>query len=122
MNLLKSLGIEDPSWKDLVQLLDAALLALLLIAAAIYALGGRVRKDSWTLLLQAIRDKASEQGVQVLQNATPRELALQFPRSTPQIKQWFADFEAARYGSKKVDIATLKRQFKIVFKTHFKKS
>ncbi len=122
MNLLKSLGIEDPSWKDLVQLLDAALLALLLIAAAIYALRGRVRKDSWTLLLQAIRDKASEQGVQVPQNATPRELALQFPRSTPQMKQWFADFEAARYGSKKVDIATLKRQFKIVFKTHFKKS
>lgn len=117
MSLLKSLGIDDPSWKDLVQLLDVALLALLLIAIAIYALRGRVRKDPWTLLLQAIRNKASQLGLQMPENATPREIALLLPPSTPQIAQWFADLEAARYGSKNMDIATLKRQFKKLFKT-----
>jgi hypothetical protein len=117
MSMLKRLGIDDPSWKDLVQLLDAVLLVLLLIGMAIYVWRGSGKQDPWLSLVQAIRDKALRQGVVIAENATPREMASRYP----QHKQWLMDLESARYApkaSQSTDMATLKRQFKKLFKTH----
>jgi hypothetical protein len=119
MSWLKKLGIENPSWRDLVQLLDAALLILFLIGIAVYVWRGKQGEDSWTALLEAIRHKASQQGIQIAPNATPREMALVMQRRTPQMTQWFMDVEAARYApqsSKNQSLATLKRQSKKLFK------
>jgi transglutaminase-like putative cysteine protease len=115
LSLLKKLGIDDPSWKDLVQLLDAALLALLLIAVGVYALRGRVRKDPWMVLVQAIRDRASQQGAALPENATLREMASKYP----QHQQWLMALEALRYAplaAQKTDLATLKQQSKKLFR------
>jgi transglutaminase-like putative cysteine protease len=114
MSLLRSLGIDDPNWKDLIQLLDAALLALLLMAAGVYALRGRGRTDPWTVIVQAIRDKASQQGAALPENATLREIASKYP----EYRQWLMDMEAVRYAppnQQKNDLATLKRQSKKLF-------
>jgi transglutaminase-like putative cysteine protease len=116
MSWLKRLGIDDPSWKDLVQLLDAVLLILLLLGVAIYAWRGSGKQDPWLALVEAIRDKALRQGVVIAENATPREIASKYP----QHKQWLMDLESARYASptaQKADLATLKRQFKKIFTT-----
>ncbi|MEY4295140.1 MAG: hypothetical protein RLY82_828, partial [Pseudomonadota bacterium] len=116
--VLKSFGIEDPSWKDLVQLLDAALLLLLLAAVAVYAIRGRVASDPWLLLLQAIRDMASQQGAQITMHATLREISANLVKPTAYQKQWLADLEVVRYAppsAQKTDLATLKRQFKKLF-------
>jgi hypothetical protein len=95
-----------------VQLLDAALLLLLLIAAAVYTMRGRVRKDPWLAMLQTIRDKASMLGIQIPEHATPREIARALPNVTAKMTKYLMELEAARYGSQKMDIATLKRQLK----------
>ena len=119
MNLLKRLGIDDPSWKDLVQILDAVLLMLLLIGVVIYAWRGSGKQDQWLILVEAIRVKALRQGVSFPENATPREIALALPHRTPHITQWLMELESARYASpaaQKTDLATLKRQFKKIFK------
>ena len=111
MSWLKRLGIDDPSWKDLVQLLDAVLLILLILGVAVYAWRGPGKTDPWLAIVQAIRDKALQQGVQIPENATPREIASKYP----QYKQWLMDLEVVRYAplaAQKTDLATLKRQFK----------
>jgi hypothetical protein len=118
MNLLKRLGIDDPSWKDLVQLLDAVLLMLLLIGVFVYAWRGSGQQDSWLNLLQSIRDKALQQGVAISENATPREIAARYTPRTAAMTQWLIEFESVRYASptaQKTDLATLKRQFKKIF-------
>jgi hypothetical protein len=118
MNLLKRLGIDDPSWKDLVQLLDAVLLMLLLIGVFVYAWRGSGQQDSWLNLLQSIRDKALQQGVAISENATPSEIAARYTPRTAAMTQWLIDFESVRYASptaQKTDLATLKRQFKKIF-------
>ena len=120
MSWLKRLGIDDPSWKDLVQLLDAVLFIFLLIGVAVYAWRGSGKQDPWLALVEAIRDKAVRQGVQIPENATPREIASLLPHATTQMKAWLAKLEAARYGAQKYDVATLKRQSRHQLKTYFK--
>ena len=116
MSLLKKLGIENPSWKDLVQLLDAVLLILLLLGVAIYAWRGSDKQDPWMALLEAMRNKALQDGVHIPHNATPREIALAYPSRTAHITQWLMDMEAARYGVqskiKKNNLATLRARLK----------
>lgn len=120
MSWLKRLGIDDPSWKDLVQLLDIALLGLFGLGIIVYVWRGRQGIDPWMALVEAIRNKALQQGVQLSEHATPREIALALPHRTMQMTQWLMDLEAARYRSKKIDVATLKRQSKNIFKSYFK--
>ncbi len=118
MSWLKRLGIDEPNWKDLVQLLDVALLLLLLIALLAYAWRGPGKPDPWAVLVQAIRDKALRHGMHIPENATPREIALALPHPNAQMTQWLRDLEAARYApisAQKTDLATLKRQFKKIF-------
>lgn len=120
MSWLKRLGVDDPSWKHLVQLLDAVLLILLSLSALVYIWHGSGRKDSWLSLMQTIRTKLNQQGIQLSENITPREIALALPHPTPQITQWLMDMETLRYAPQslhRTDIATLKRQFKKLFKT-----
>lgn len=115
MSWLKKLGIADPSWRDLVQLLDAALLILLLLGVGIYVWRGSSKQDPWLALLEAIKEKAQAQSAALPPNATPREIALAWPRRTPQITQWLMDIEAARYAPKNrqnQSLATLQRQLK----------
>ena len=120
MSWLKRLGVDDPSWKDLVQLLDAVLLILLSLSALVYIWHGSGRKDPWLSLMQTIRTKLNQQGIKLSENITPREIALALPHPTPQITQWLMDMETLRYAPQslhRTDIATLKRQFKKLFKT-----
>lgn len=119
MSWLKRLGIDEPSWKDLVQLLDAVLLILLLLGVAVYAWRGSGKQDPWLALVEAIRDKALQQGVQIPENATPREIASLWPNATLQMKAWLEKLEVARYGAQKYDVATLKRQSRHQLKTYF---
>jgi protein-glutamine gamma-glutamyltransferase len=129
MAWLKNLGFDNPSWKDLVQLLDAALIALFAIGAAVYVFKGKRKTDPWLLLLQAARDKALRAGLALAPNASPRDIAQALPPSWPNrlaALAWLHQLERQRYQSTRNPIApksnnntphvaTLKRRFKSDF-------
>jgi len=120
MSWLKSLGFDNPNWKDLVQLLDAALIALLALGAGIYWWAGKSRHDPWTALLHAARDKALQAGVHLPMQITPRAFAAQIPAhwtGRESLMRWLIQLEGLRYAQAKstptaVDLGTLKRNFK----------
>jgi protein-glutamine gamma-glutamyltransferase len=117
MSWLKSLGFDNPNWKDLVQLLDAALIALLALGTAIYLWLGKSRQDLWVILLQAARDKGLQAGLAIPTSVTPRVLAAQIPKhwiGRESLVHWLIQLEMTRYGKTKLatDIATLMRTFK----------
>ncbi len=130
MAWLKKLGVSDPSWRDLVQLLDGALIFLLCAGAAIYAVSGRRSRNDWLILLQEARMKASSLGARLGPNATPKDIAKALPADLPQRKEaqsWLLQLEQYQYqsqypqrlaiGEQKKLLATLKRTMKTVFQS-----
>jgi protein-glutamine gamma-glutamyltransferase len=125
LNLLKHLGFDNPHWRDLVQLLDVALIALLGLGAVLYTFKGKRRSDAWLVLLQAARDKAMRSGASLPPHASPKDIALQLPPQWPNRSRalaWLMRLERARYRSASSnqttasELATLKRSFKSDFR------
>ncbi len=101
--LLKHLGFESPSWRDLGYLL-ATLLALASLAAAAWARWAHRQHDPWLRLLTQARQRANQLGVDCGPQTTPRQLAQQLQRqcgphpSTTAVVNWLLALEALRYA------------------------
>jgi hypothetical protein len=119
LSMLKKWGFDAPSWKSMVQLLNAALVLLLVLGGIAYALGGKARIDPWLTLLEAARQKLQKMGIELEPNASPKLLAtLLFKRFGTQAtaaNTWLLALEQARYSPARADLSTLKRRFKSAF-------
>ena len=120
----KQLGFDAPSWKSMAQLLNAALVLLVLAGAGLYALAGRRTADPWLALLQAARDKALQAGLRLAKNASPKDIAQALPADWPNrtaASVWLMQLEQIRYSHHarqphpSKHLATLKRSFKSHF-------
>ncbi|MBS0506619.1 MAG: DUF3488 domain-containing transglutaminase family protein [Proteobacteria bacterium] len=99
--LLKALGVQTPSWQDLVRLLG-----LLICAAAglgaLWALWERSRQDPWQQLLQRARERLARAGLPLPPHLPPRGMATraraQFGAQAEPAAQWLLRVEQARYA------------------------
>ena len=118
-SLLKKLGFDAPSWQSVLQLLNAALVLLLLLGAAAYVLGGKVRSDPWLVLLNAARNQLQNLGIALEPHASPKAMAallsLRYGTQATQANRWLLALEQARYSPAHADLSTLKRRFKSAF-------
>ena len=74
LDLLKSLGVDSPSWEDLAYLLIAALSSLALAGAA-WAWWDRRRVDPWVRQMERVRHALRQLGVAAAAHDAPRTLA-----------------------------------------------
>ncbi|AKJ28401.1 transglutaminase TgpA family protein [Caldimonas brevitalea] len=100
-DLLKGLGFDTPSWRDL-----ALLLALLVAAAsaggAVWAWWGRQRQDPWLRLYHRMRMRLADAGLESGPHTPPRELAQRalqrFGERAAGVAALLNRLEAERYG------------------------
>lgn len=101
--LLKNLGFETPSWRDLGYVLSA-LLTLASLAGAAWARWDHRQHDPWLRLLTQARRRASQLGLPCGPQTTPRQLAQQLHRRfgpqahTLAVENWLLALEALRYA------------------------
>lgn len=74
MDLMKSLGVESPSWEDLALLLIGSL-STLAIAGAAWAWWDRRRVDPWVRQMEQLRAALAKAGMSVAPHEPPRMLA-----------------------------------------------
>jgi protein-glutamine gamma-glutamyltransferase len=124
MDLLRSLGIEQPSWADLGRVLAAAL-ALLAALGACWTLWDRHRQDPWLRLLHQAHARARRAGWVVAPHTPPRQLAAMLAPAgsdsgASSAQRWLLDLEAWRYAptagsalsarERRAALATLRRR------------
>ncbi|GAB4089535.1 transglutaminase TgpA family protein [Hydrogenophaga soli] len=108
MDLLKQLGFEAPTWRELGYVL-AGVVTLVSAIGLAWAAWERVQHDPWLRLLDQVRRAAERQGATVPPQATPRQLAALLQRrprpvadpsaSDPQaLIDWLLALEAVRYA------------------------
>ena len=104
LDLLRRLGFESPSWRELGYVL-AALLAAVGVLGAAWALWAHRQHDPWLRLLHTARQRAARAGLQAPDHATPRQLAQALQRQcpghahTPPLVAWLLALEALRYAA-----------------------
>ncbi|WP_404302656.1 DUF3488 and DUF4129 domain-containing transglutaminase family protein [Alicycliphilus denitrificans] len=101
LDLLKALGVQSPSWQDLVRLLGF-LICSSAAAGALWALWERRRQDPWQQLLQRARERLARAGLALPPHLPPRGMAEQArahlgPPAEPAA-QWLLRLEQARYA------------------------
>jgi transglutaminase-like putative cysteine protease len=74
IDVLKSLGVDSPSWEDLALLLIGALSSLALAGAA-WAWWDRRRVDPWVRQMERLRDALRRLGIEAAAHEAPRALA-----------------------------------------------
>ena len=127
MDLLKGLGFEAPSWRDLTYLLIGIGVAGSLLGAA-WAWWQRSRQDPWLRLLNSVAARLRQTGITLAPQSTPRHMAqqLQAQRGAEQpavqaISDWLLRLEALRYAARPAGeperqqakrLATLARELK----------
>jgi protein-glutamine gamma-glutamyltransferase len=115
MDLLRNLGFSSPSWEDLLHMMAAVLVTVSLCAAA-WAAWERHRQDPWLRLLRLARGQLLRAGIEVPEQAPPRQLAalLEAHHTSPALSDWLLALEASRYApqGKGPTLASLQRQFK----------
>ena len=100
-DLLKTLGVETPSWEDLVRLLGL-LICGAAAAGALWALWERSRQDPWQQLLQKARQRLARTGLALPPHLPPRSMAAQaraqLGAPAEPVAQWLLRLEQARYA------------------------
>lgn len=104
LDLLKNLGIQSPTWADLVYLLLGLLLVVSLVGGA-WALWERARQDPWLALLAQTRQRLRRLGLTSDASTTPRQLAQRLQQlntkantNTNALYQSLLALEAQRYA------------------------
>lgn len=103
LDLLRHLGFEAPSLRDLATVL-LALLVTASLAAAGWSLWERSRHDPWLRLLGQARGRLRQAGVEVADTAPPREMAARLAQrfgpsaDTRAAQDWLLRLEAQRYA------------------------
>jgi hypothetical protein len=118
LDLLKGLGFESPSWEDLSYLL-LGLIVLVALAGAAWTLWDRRQHDPWLRLLERVRHRLGEVGVELPVTAPPREIATlvtrQFGESGQALADWLLKLEAQRYARTPAStVHELRREFRTV--------
>ena len=125
LDLLRSLGFDNPDWRDLGRLLAALIAALALLAAG-WTLWERRQHDPWLRLLARAHARLAAAGAALPPQAPPRELARHLPALTglapadaERLRAWLLALEHWRYAppapgtpAARRGLATLQRQFR----------
>jgi len=115
LDLLKALGMQSPSWQDLVRLLGLVVCAAA-AAGALWALWERSRHDPWQQLLQRARQRLERAGLPLAAHLPARTMA-QLARThwgTPAeaVAQWLLRLDQARYSPQPATaLPQLRREF-----------
>jgi transglutaminase-like putative cysteine protease len=101
LDLLKSLGFESPDWQDLTRLL-AAVVGVVALAGAAWALWERRQHDPWLRLLAHTRQRLARAGLSLPDSTPPRAMAhlaqAHFGTSADPLAQWLVQLEQWRYA------------------------
>ena len=116
LDLLKSLGMQSPSWQDLVRLLGL-LAALAAAAGAGWALWERSRQDPWQRLLLQARQRLARAGLPLPPHLPPRTMAAraraELGAPAEAAAQWLLRVEQARYAPEpRALLADLQRELR----------
>lgn len=121
LNLLKDIGFESPSWRDLSYVLIGIIVFVSLVGA-VWTLWEQTQRDPWLRLLDKARKRLAAAGIQSNAASTPRQLAGLLPAQGGQTGQalhdWLLQLEALRYakvpstGRTDAALKQLQRQFK----------
>jgi transglutaminase-like putative cysteine protease len=117
-DLLRSLGVASPSWQDLALALLAVVVVVSLLGAA-WALWERRRHDPWLRLLHRVNRRLGSLGLPTGERTTPRELARLLrahcahdPAAAP-LADWLLRLEAQRYAPHSTTtLAELRRDYR----------
>ena len=117
LDLLKSLGFETPSWRDLAYVLIGVVVAVSLAGAG-WSLWERQQHDPWLRLLQKGRSRLRTLGIPAASHQAPRALAEQVRQRfgdtafSQSVTEWLIQLEAQRYSARQTTtLATLQRDF-----------
>jgi protein-glutamine gamma-glutamyltransferase len=116
LDLLRALGFRSPSWTDLAYVL-LGVIALVSTVSAGWALWDRQRHDPWLRLLEQARSRLRRAGLEVPENATPRQLRALLPQhpalarhDLATLQRWLHTLEAQRYDPDcRTGVAELRR-------------
>ncbi len=101
LNLLRNLGFSSPSWEDLSYLLIGLVVVAASLGAAWTWWDRRVH-DPWLRLLQRVRARLREAGVDASATAPPRQLATavidRWGEQGRDLADWLLRLEAQRYA------------------------
>ncbi|MDI3512572.1 MAG: protein-glutamine gamma-glutamyltransferase, partial [Betaproteobacteria bacterium] len=118
LDLLRHLGFDSPSWRDLLLAL-ALVVGTAGLAGALWMLWERQQHDPWLRLLDRARRQLEQQGLPAVTRPTPRELARQTQQHwgdtarARAIEAWLLRLEAQRYSAAPgASLATLRREFR----------
>lgn len=118
LDLLRHLGFDSPSWRDLLLAL-ALVVGTAGLAGALWMLWERQQHDPWLRLLDRARRQLEQQGLPAVTRPTPRELARQTQQHwgdtarARAIRDWLLRLEAQRYSAAPgASLATLRREFR----------
>jgi protein-glutamine gamma-glutamyltransferase len=100
LNLLKNLGLNNPSWHDLGYVL-IGIIVLVSLAGALWAWWERSQHDPWLRLLHSAKKRLARAGLATSASTPPRTLAAQvrtqFGAQGEAIAAWLLKLEAFRY-------------------------
>ena len=120
LDLLRRLGVQSPSWTDLLYAL-AGVLVVASLAGALWAGWNRATHDPWLRLLEAARQRLRRAGLPIASHATPRQMAdavrhAGWPDAIRHTwTQWLLALEAQRYDPQgTVSLSSLKKQFRLL--------
>lgn len=101
LNLLRSLGIESPSWQDLGRLLGA-IIALAALAGAGWSFWEKNHQDPWQRMLQLTRKRLQSAGLELPAHLPPRSMAsavqARYGEEARSLYDWLMHVDSARYA------------------------
>ncbi|WCM94855.1 DUF3488 and transglutaminase-like domain-containing protein [Acidovorax sp. NCPPB 2350] len=116
LDLLKSLGVESPSWQDLARALGG-LAALAALVGAAWTIWERRRHDPWLRLLGRARGRLARAGLALPAHLPPRAMAQRardhFGDAAAPAAGWLLRLEQARYAPRPaMALADLRRELR----------
>lgn len=101
LDLLKNLGFSSPSWADLGYVI-AALISVVSLGAAAWALWERRQHDPWLRLLGQVRHRLEKAGLPLPEHLPPRQMGervlARFGPTADALNAWLLAMERLRYA------------------------